>query len=58
LPNDERKVIADYLNKYHSDAPHESASADSTFDDIYPYAPYVLRKISANLERLRKGGSL
>ncbi|NYE17967.1 hypothetical protein [Actinomadura citrea] len=50
LSLDDREIIADFLNRYHRDAPLEPVSTDSAFDDIYPYLSEVLKKISTNLE--------
>ncbi|MFE7772619.1 hypothetical protein ACFU5O_01700 [Streptomyces sp. NPDC057445] len=49
LPVEDRRVIANHLNKYHGGR-GEPVSIDSTFDDVIAYAPHVLKKISSNLE--------
>ncbi|MEU6319204.1 hypothetical protein [Streptomyces sp. NPDC047009] len=49
LPFEERKVIAEYINKYHGHL-GEELSADSSFHEIIPYLPFVLKKISSSLD--------
>jgi hypothetical protein len=51
LEYDEREEIVKYLDYYHGGKPGLSQlSVDSTYLDVANYAPYVLEKITSNLQ--------
>ncbi|MFJ8590697.1 hypothetical protein [Streptomyces sp. NPDC093598] len=50
LPNEEREIVAKYINHYHGGL-GERISTDSAFSEIVAYSPSILKKISSNLER-------
>lgn len=46
LPDDERESLLAHLRYYHGGP----VSPEPTFDDIIPYLPSALRKVTGNLE--------
>ncbi len=50
LPLHKRQTVAEYINNYHSKRHLEPVTADSTFESVHLYVPYVLEKITTNLE--------
>ncbi|WP_412517442.1 hypothetical protein K8Z49_01405 [Actinomadura madurae] len=50
LPRHERQIIVDYINYYHRNKPLDPVTTDSDFESVHLYVPYILEKISTNLE--------